>query len=596
MDGVAEGVALARLQHEPALMTNGHDDRPRSLSSQADSELRSVHSDGDQHDRRTHLHNSTESPHSLVPTGIQLERYTHDYSLHTDYLARYRTGAVTEGIFTPAQPFGPSHPASSGELPEDLGVPPTGTLWTDAEKQCLFGSLARRSRWRPDLIALDVQTKSESQIGWYLDALKLMSDMEKARRPDRLVPESSIWREGYAPVAREVSTRWVEIEETLAIALNHQQARDTSHLESIAEEKELQRKLRPLTSLKVYNDVKGNDSLLTKTLLRKTDYTDQVEQANLILQEEEQKDIRKFMSELTRRRLRHISAGLAELNPDDRAMEARDLDEDGTIPLDFYHEIEARWKEDEARLAVLKRAGQDRWTTEESIEAENLRKKVSARKKEMKEFEERIVSAEKSEIAQDVVEEEARDTGGEAMHGSGNLTEVEVKEEGAGRKRKRRQRKIKKEHSLDDMVAEQEAGENDGRSTKKAKLRSGAINLASSEEAGATGASNVDKLDDEPRTTKPREHLFTRKEARATLKQLKADLEAKLDAGKLERETEVNKLDKYGPAKLPGREKRKDGSLSSVMNETVADFEGKKLGMFNLDGIIAMWVTVLIYR
>jgi hypothetical protein len=595
MDGDAEGVAPAQLQREPASMTNGHNDRPRSLSSQADSELRSVHSDDDHRDQRTQLDDTTESPSSLVPTGIQLERYAHDYSLHTDYLARYRSGAVTEGIFSLAQPFGPPHPASPGELPEDLGVAPTGTLWSDDEKQRLFGSLARRSRWRPDLIALDVKTKSESQIAWYLDTLKLMSDMEKARRPDRLVPESSIWREGYAPVAREVSSRWIEIEETLAVALMHRQIEDFSNLQSVAEEKELQRKLRPLTSLKVYNDIKGHDSLLTKTLLRKSDYTDQVEQANLILQEQEQKDVRKFLSELTRRRLGHISAGLAKSKPDDRAMEPRDLDENGTIPLDLYHEIEARWKEDESRLAVLKRGGKDRWTLEESIEAESLRKKVSARKKEMKEFEERIVRAEENEVVQDVIEEEARDTEGENVHENGDGAEVELKEDGRGRKRKRkrRQKKVKKEQSPDDMVVDQEAGDGDDRSTKKAKLGFGALNLTSGEEAGANGASvsENDQLNGKPRTIKPREHLFTRKEARTTLKRLKSDLEAKLDAGKLEREAEVKRLDKCGPSKLPGRERRKDGILSSVLKRTIAEFEEKKLDMFNLDRIIAMCVA-----
>ena len=144
------------------------------------------------------------------------------------------------------------------------------------------------------------------------------------------------------------------------------------------------------------------------------------------------------------------------------------------------------------------------------------------------------------------------------------------------------------------MAVDQEVGEGDDKSAKKAKLDSATVNLTSAEEPGANGASaaDINKLDDEPRTIKPREHLFTRKEARTTLKQLKSDLEAKLDAKKLEREAEVKKLDMFGPARVPGQE-RKEGRLWSVLKGAVAEFEGKKLDIFNLDRVVTMCVAVL---
>ncbi|KAH8081103.1 hypothetical protein HD553DRAFT_261625, partial [Filobasidium floriforme] len=96
-------------------------------------------------------------------------------------------------------------------------VPPTGVLWSDQETQTFFGSLARRSRWRPDLISQDLGgSKSESEIGWLIDSLRLLSEIERAKRPDRGTEENSIWKEGFAPCVREVSEGWIEREEDLA--------------------------------------------------------------------------------------------------------------------------------------------------------------------------------------------------------------------------------------------------------------------------------------------------------------------------------------------------------------------------------------------
>jgi hypothetical protein len=71
-------------------------------------------------------------------------------------------------------------------------VPPSNAVWTADEKAVLFASLARHSRYRPDLIAADVRTKSESLVAEYLAVLA----WEAAHVSDRKGEggESASWR------------------------------------------------------------------------------------------------------------------------------------------------------------------------------------------------------------------------------------------------------------------------------------------------------------------------------------------------------------------------------------------------------------------
>ena len=99
--------------------------------------------------------------------------------------------------------------------------------WSSREKALFFSALSRHSRFRTDLIAGDVSSKSEAEVEWYLALLQ--SGAESVRRTDGSIVGrrdrrarwrgSHRWTEGRAGAAREVSGRWVEREEELGWAV-----------------------------------------------------------------------------------------------------------------------------------------------------------------------------------------------------------------------------------------------------------------------------------------------------------------------------------------------------------------------------------------
>ncbi|WVN86886.1 uncharacterized protein L203_102060 [Cryptococcus depauperatus CBS 7841] len=98
-------------------------------------------------------------------------------------------------------------------------VYPTNAFWNSHEKSAFFAALARHSRYRPDLIALDIG-KSESEVVWYFDLLesaRIHQDQEPRRRNRKTeLKRSHRFQEGLAPAAREVSASWLKVEEGLA--------------------------------------------------------------------------------------------------------------------------------------------------------------------------------------------------------------------------------------------------------------------------------------------------------------------------------------------------------------------------------------------
>ncbi|OCF30576.1 hypothetical protein I316_07777 [Kwoniella heveanensis BCC8398] len=106
----------------------------------------------------------------------------------------------------------------------DTVVPPSNAIWTPEEKSLFFASLRRHSRFRADVIAGEVGTKTEIEVEWYLDLLESGAAQVGQVDANRKVHGKQrarwdgirSWREGLAPACREVSAGWVVQEESLA--------------------------------------------------------------------------------------------------------------------------------------------------------------------------------------------------------------------------------------------------------------------------------------------------------------------------------------------------------------------------------------------
>ncbi|WVQ93394.1 hypothetical protein IAU59_000463 [Kwoniella sp. CBS 9459] len=105
----------------------------------------------------------------------------------------------------------------------DTVVPPFNAIWTPEEKSLFFASLRRHSRFRADLIAAAVGSKSEIEVEWYLDLLESGASQVGQVDANRINGKqrarwdgSRSWREGLAPACREVSAKWIAREEGLA--------------------------------------------------------------------------------------------------------------------------------------------------------------------------------------------------------------------------------------------------------------------------------------------------------------------------------------------------------------------------------------------
>lgn len=507
---------------------------------------------------------------SLIPTGIQLDRYTKDYTLHTDYLARYRPGAVSEGVFSQSHPFGTSH---SSQPPST--VPPTGAIWTDVEKNNLFGSLARRSRHRPDLISLDLgRTKSESEVAWFLDSLRILSEYESAKRPDRKTREKSTWRDGEAPAAREVGRGWLEREEYLSRELVGAETTSKADTKEEGRQADLMRKTRGLRRLPTFKEEEGEGSLLVKTALRKADYEEKVARGEEILKEELHEDVQDFMGRLTGRRLSHLSALLVlETDPDspDSGLLERPgmVDEEGCISVETMQALQEVWAADEARLARLESIGREGWTVQELQEAVALQRKVKKRKREIKEFDAWVKAMEVTEtqVATNEVEEQAMvGTGVElASNAEQEAGDVSVEQEGStrGKKRKRRQRKPRVK----------------GPAEKKHKVE----NTTSSGSTGAVGGSPaaMTGVKQEQRNgIRRRDYLFTRKQAQPLFIQLYDDIHKSAISQREARFEEIARIDAYNPNRWAERSKHRSPEILPKAAERLKE---KKLDLFNLD-------------
>lgn len=98
----------------------------------------------------------------------------------------------------------------------------TWATWTATDKSAFFASLSRHSRYRPDLIAIDVG-KSQGQVEDYLELLSgaarrvgSQDDPGLRDRKRRRWHMTKTWMNGFAPAAEEVDEEWIEEEERLA--------------------------------------------------------------------------------------------------------------------------------------------------------------------------------------------------------------------------------------------------------------------------------------------------------------------------------------------------------------------------------------------
>lgn len=102
-----------------------------------------------------------------------------------------------------------------GRQENDPTLPPSFFLpashWTSSEKDLFFHGLTLYSRFRPDLIAEHIKTKSIFDVCVYLHVFRV-STISRGHEPDAFT------RETIEP-AMEMSERWVEYEEQMAAAL-----------------------------------------------------------------------------------------------------------------------------------------------------------------------------------------------------------------------------------------------------------------------------------------------------------------------------------------------------------------------------------------
>ncbi|KAF9643044.1 hypothetical protein BDM02DRAFT_1758913 [Thelephora ganbajun] len=86
------------------------------------------------------------------------------------------------------------------------------TVWTPQEKNAFFHALSVYSRFRPDLISHEIKTKSVPEVCNYLSVLQLAASQQETTVP------YSQWRQSL-PIAVEVSSEWVAMEEETALGV-----------------------------------------------------------------------------------------------------------------------------------------------------------------------------------------------------------------------------------------------------------------------------------------------------------------------------------------------------------------------------------------
>ncbi|KAJ9091203.1 hypothetical protein QFC19_009199 [Naganishia cerealis] len=168
--------------------------------------------------------------------SAELRWYETEFSHHLNYLNHWSTGAVTEGSNSPAL-FG-WRQAGKRDITDDLPA-----KWTSAEKLKFFGSIARRSRWQPDLIAQDIGSKTQADVVEYIEVLERERRILKVfSKPRKKRLQHSGWISGLAPAAREIKESRLKWEEGLAEQLAAKECqRDVETPNNVDREFHLQR-------------------------------------------------------------------------------------------------------------------------------------------------------------------------------------------------------------------------------------------------------------------------------------------------------------------------------------------------------------------
>lgn len=103
-----------------------------------------------------------------------------------------------------------NHLTGNDNTPLTSSFLPTNAVWTPQEKNTFFHALSVHSRFRPDLISHEIKTKSVPEVCNYLFGL------QRAASQQENAISYSQWRQNL-PVAMEVSTEWIVMEEETAL-------------------------------------------------------------------------------------------------------------------------------------------------------------------------------------------------------------------------------------------------------------------------------------------------------------------------------------------------------------------------------------------
>jgi hypothetical protein len=181
-------------------------------------------------------------PEPQAPTTVDTQWYDIDFTHHVNYLDRWSLGAVTEGSLTRA-PFG--YLSKGKHFVSDQ----TDDTWTDAEKLAFFGSLARRSRWQPDMIAQDIGSKSQAEVVRYIEALERERRILKVfHKPRKTHLRGQGWISGLAPAAREIKPARIEWEEKCAEVIVARESQKTQESEVSLTRQEQTRKIQAVSA------------------------------------------------------------------------------------------------------------------------------------------------------------------------------------------------------------------------------------------------------------------------------------------------------------------------------------------------------------
>jgi len=130
-------------------------------------------------------------------TSIDTEHvinYAEKFQYHQNYVQNHLNGELED---TPPL------------LPSFL---PPASYWTSSEKDRFFHGLSLYSRFRPDLIAEHIKSKSTFDVSVYLDALRVAASRE--------TPNHQTGFRNQMDIAMEVTEEWVSHEEALAVSLS----------------------------------------------------------------------------------------------------------------------------------------------------------------------------------------------------------------------------------------------------------------------------------------------------------------------------------------------------------------------------------------